>query len=100
MTWLCSIPFAVSLFSSCAAPAPLAVGYVEGEYVQAAPLATARIAEVMVRRGDVLRAGQVLARMDTADAQGTLDGAEDAGTTAPPSKGQEWARLYRLSRKG
>lgn len=73
---LCSLPLIATLLARCAPPPPLATGYVEGEYVQAAPLATARIAEVMVRRGDVLRAGQVLARMDTADAQGTLDGAE------------------------
>ncbi|KGJ19610.1 HlyD family secretion protein [Paracoccus sanguinis] len=73
---LCSLPLIAALLARCAPPPPLATGYVDGEYVQAAPLATARIAEVMVRRGDVLRAGQVLARMDTADAQGTLDGAE------------------------
>ncbi|EBV3599943.1 HlyD family secretion protein, partial [Salmonella enterica subsp. enterica serovar Virchow] len=38
MSLLCAIPFAAALFSTCAAPAPLAVGYVEGEYVLLAPM--------------------------------------------------------------
>ncbi|MNN79796.1 hypothetical protein D3C81_1964700 [compost metagenome] len=31
---------------------------------------------------------------------GTPAGDEEPGTTAPPSKRQTWARLYRLSMKG
>ncbi len=37
MSILCSIPFAAALFSACAGPAPLAVGYVEGDFVLLAP---------------------------------------------------------------
>src|SRR5690606_30648725 len=32
--------------------------------------------------------------------RGTFSGADDPGTTAPPSKRQTWAREYRLPRKG
>ncbi|TIX42392.1 MAG: HlyD family secretion protein, partial [Mesorhizobium sp.] len=33
MSLLCSLPLAAQLFSACAPAAPLAVGYVEGDYV-------------------------------------------------------------------
>ncbi len=49
MSILCSIPFAAQLFSACAAPAPLAVGYVEGDYVQLAPIEVAQVETVSVR---------------------------------------------------
>ena len=34
MSFLCSLPLAAQLFGACAPAAPLAVGYVEGEYVR------------------------------------------------------------------
>ncbi|RWC95148.1 MAG: HlyD family secretion protein, partial [Mesorhizobium sp.] len=37
MSFLCSLPLAALLFSACAPAAPLAVGYVEGDYVLLAP---------------------------------------------------------------
>ena len=54
MSLLCALPFAASLFAACAEPAPLAVGYVEGEYVLLAPIETAQLLSLDVRRGEIL----------------------------------------------
>ncbi|RCW79640.1 HlyD family secretion protein [Paracoccus lutimaris] len=66
---VCAIPLISALFSGCAAPPPFATGYVEGEYVLIAPLASAQLLEVPVGRGDRVAAGQVVAIMETQDAQ-------------------------------
>ena len=67
MSILCSIPFAASLFSACAGPAPLAVGYVEGDYVLLAPIEVAQVNSIAVRRGDRVEAGKPVAMMEAAD---------------------------------
>ncbi|MGN6536460.1 MAG: HlyD family secretion protein [Mesorhizobium sp.] len=56
------------MFSACAAPAPLAVGYVEGDYVLLAPIEVAQVQSVSVRRGDRIAAGAALATLEVADA--------------------------------
>ncbi|WP_343116107.1 HlyD family secretion protein [Ostreiculturibacter nitratireducens] len=66
---VCSITVLASFFAACASPPPLATGYVEGEFVLIAPVATARIEEMAVRRGDRVAQGQTLARMETRDAE-------------------------------
>ncbi len=81
MTFLCALPLISSLLSGCAAP-PLAVGYVEGEYVHLAPAATAELIEVRVEKGDRVRAGQVLARQERTDAEIALAEAEAARARA------------------
>ena len=48
MSFLCSIPLAASLFSACAGPAPLAVGYVEGDFVLLAPIEVAQVQSISV----------------------------------------------------
>ena len=68
MAWYCVLPFAAQLFGACAAPAPLAVGYVEGEYVMLAPIEVAQVKELAVRRGDRVETGTVIARLEDADA--------------------------------
>ena len=78
MSILCSIPFAVSLFSACAAPAPLAVGYVEGDYVLLAPIEVAQVNSIAVRRGDRVEAGKPVALMETADTDIAVAQAEAA----------------------
>ena len=65
---LCAIPFLASLFAFCDGNEPLAVGYVEGEYVLVAPIETAQIIAVEVRRGDHVAADQPLARLTRRDA--------------------------------
>jgi hypothetical protein len=65
MSFLCSLPLIASLISSCPAEAPVAVGYVEGEYVLLAPLENAQVRSIAVRRGDVVEQGQELAAMGT-----------------------------------
>jgi HlyD family secretion protein len=69
MSFLCSLPLAASLFAACAAPPPLAVGYVEGEYVSLAATENAEVREVLVRRGDMVEAGQPLAKLEDRDAE-------------------------------
>jgi HlyD family secretion protein len=72
------LPFAVSLFSACAAPAPLAVGYVEGDYVQLAPIEVAQVETVSVRRGDRVEAGTPVVTLESGDARIAVTQAEAA----------------------
>ena len=78
MSILCSIPFAASLFSACAGPAPLAVGYVEGDYVQLAPIEVAQVETVSVRRGDRVEAGKPVVVLESGDAKLAVTQAEAA----------------------
>lgn len=82
MSWLCSIPLAASLFSSCAAPDPLAVGYVEGEYVLLAPMEAAQVETLTVKRGDRFTPGQELVKLETRDASIAVTQADAALATA------------------
>lgn len=82
MSWLCAVPFAMSLFSACAAPDPLAVGYVEGEYVLLAPIETAQIETLSVRRGDQVEPGKLVAQMETGDAEIAVAQAEASVASA------------------
>lgn len=78
MSMLCAIPLAASLFSACAGPGPLAVGYVEGDYVLLAPIETAEIRSVAVARGDRVEAGAAIAALETADAEIAVQQAQAA----------------------
>lgn len=69
MSLLCALPFAVSLFSACAAPTPLAVGYVEGEYALLAPAEVAEVKSISVRRGEHVAAGATVATLEDSDAK-------------------------------
>lgn len=89
MSWLCSIPLAASLFGSCGSPPPLAVGYVEGEYVLVAPIEIAEIRAVPVRRGQRVAKGELLAEL-------TADDAEIAVAQAEAAAGQARAQLADL----
>lgn len=77
MSVLCSVPVLASLLS-CAPPAPLAVGYVEGEYVWLAPIETAQIESVAVRRGDRVEAGKTIVQLEDTDARIAVSQAEAA----------------------
>ena len=68
MSFVCSIPVIASLFS-CTPATPRAVGYVEGEYVLLAPIETAQVVSVMVRRGDRFDKGAELARLEDRDTE-------------------------------
>lgn len=76
--FLCSLGFVSAFFAACQAPPPLATGYVEGDYVQIAPLAVARVDSLTVARGDRISAGQVLAQVEDQDARIALASAEAA----------------------
>ena len=78
LSFLCSLPVIAGLFGSCGPVAPLATGYVEGEYVQVAPLDVARIDAIVVRRGDKVIKGQTLATIDKTDALIAVHQAEAA----------------------
>ncbi|MBS0564143.1 MAG: HlyD family efflux transporter periplasmic adaptor subunit [Proteobacteria bacterium] len=67
--FLCAVPVLSALIASCGAPPPLATGYVEGDYVLIAPVATATIDSLAVARGDRVVAGQPLASLERRDAE-------------------------------
>ena len=69
MSFLCSLPLAAQLFSACAPAAPLAVGYVEGDYVLLAPIEVAQVATVTVKRGDRVTPGTTVVTLESADAK-------------------------------
>jgi HlyD family secretion protein len=68
MSFLCALPLAGSLFSACTPAAPLAVGYVEGDYVLLAPAEVAQVETVTVRRGDRVEPGKPLVTLEKDDA--------------------------------
>jgi HlyD family secretion protein len=76
--WFCFLPLAASLFGACADGEPLAVGYVEGEFALVAPIGTARLSALEVRRGDRLDAGAVIAVQESEDAELAVARAEAA----------------------
>jgi len=65
MSLLCSIPLVASLMNC--APPPLAVGYVEGDFVLLAPIEVAAVETVLVRRGDRVEAGEAIAALESGD---------------------------------
>jgi HlyD family secretion protein len=69
MSWLCG--FAVfAWLSACSGPvAPSLTGYVEGEYVWVAPVFSARIESILVRRGERVSKGSLLAELEEEDAK-------------------------------
>lgn len=73
---LCVIPVISALFNACAPALPFATGYVEGEYVLIAPVATAQIGSLKVGRGDRVVAGQTLVEMEKRDAEIAVSEAE------------------------
>ena len=74
--FVCTVPVIASLFSACLPPAPFATGYVEGDFALIAPVATARVETLAVRRGDRVTKGQVLAKLEDRDAAIALAEAE------------------------
>lgn len=76
--FLCAIPVVSALFDACAPVPPFATGYVEGEYVLIAPVATAQIDALAVKRGDRVLKGQALVEMERRDAEIALSEAEAA----------------------
>ena len=77
MSLLCSLPLIAAL-AGCGAEAPLATGYVEGEYVLIAPVAVARIEALHARAGDRVEAGALLVTLEKTDAEAALRQAEAA----------------------
>ncbi|TPM99797.1 HlyD family efflux transporter periplasmic adaptor subunit [Mesorhizobium sp. B2-1-3A] len=69
MSFLCSLPLAAQLFGACAPTSPLAVGYVEGDYVLLAPIEVAQVEAVAVKRGDRVTPGTTVVTLESADAK-------------------------------
>jgi HlyD family secretion protein len=76
--FFCTIPILSALMASCAPPPPDATGHVEGEFVLVAPVATARLETLAVRRGGRVEQGQTLAMQERRDAEIALAGAASA----------------------
>lgn len=68
MSFICAVPVVASLLSGCGQPAPLAVGYVEGDYVLLAPIEVATVQSISVRRGDRVERNSVLVELENSDA--------------------------------
>lgn len=79
---LCALPLVGTLFAACQPAPPLAVGYVEGDYILIAPVETAQITELAVRRGSRISAGEPLAQMERRDAEIALAEATAARAAA------------------
>ncbi|RUV53993.1 HlyD family efflux transporter periplasmic adaptor subunit, partial [Mesorhizobium sp. M5C.F.Ca.IN.020.14.1.1] len=77
-SFLCSLPLAALLFSACAPAAPLAVGYVEGDYVLLAPIEVAQVETISVKRGDRVVPGTPVVTLESADARIAVVQAEAA----------------------
>ncbi len=69
LDWLCVIPVLSSLLGHCDTSKPLAVGYVEGEYVLLAPIDTALITSLKVKRGERVAINQLLVELEQRDAK-------------------------------
>jgi len=78
MGWICALPLIASFFAACGPGEPLAVGYVEGEYVLLAPLDVAQITAVKVRKGDRLEPGATVAVLEKEDATIAVNEADAA----------------------
>lgn len=89
MGWICAVPIIAGFFSVCAQGDPLAVGYVEGEFVLLAPIEIARVEKIAVRKGDRVKAGQALVELEIRDAV-------IAVTQARAAKHQAAAQLQNL----
>lgn len=75
---ICAIALIAKILPACGPPANTAVGYIEGEYVNVAPIEVARVATEYVRRGDKLKAGDRIATLETTDAEIAVHNAEAA----------------------
>jgi HlyD family secretion protein len=72
-----SILAAVLLLAGCERPSSTGLlGYVEADYVYAAPVSSGRITEVAVKRGDTVTAGAKLFALDAVDETAKLDQAK------------------------
>lgn len=78
MSIFCSIPYLATLISTCAATPPVAVGYVEGDYVLLAPIEVAQVRSVAVRRGERVAEGAPIAALESDDATIAVAQAEAA----------------------
>ncbi|MCR4266394.1 HlyD family secretion protein [Nitratireductor sp. ZSWI3] len=78
MSLFCAIPVIAGLFGACAPEAPLAVGYVEGDYVLLAPTEVGQLGSVSVRRGARVEAGATVATLDPTGAEIAVTQAEAA----------------------
>jgi HlyD family secretion protein len=76
MSVLCAVPLLSSLLGFCAPAPPLAVGYVEGEFVLLAPIEVAEVETVLVRRGDRVSPGTSIATLESGDARMAVEQAE------------------------
>lgn len=76
--FLCAIPLLSALVTACQPPAPMATGYVEGDYVLIAPISAAELRDLPVARGDRVAAGQTVAVQETRDADIALAQADAA----------------------
>lgn len=67
MSFLCSLPVIAGLFGCPATNSAAVAGYVEGDHAILAPIESTQVLSLSVKRGDHVKAGDVLALLDDAD---------------------------------
>lgn len=83
MSGLCSIALILGALSFCTEGSPQAIsGYVEGNYIEAAPVEQATVKEIYVTEGQRVSIGQILADLEREDAQLALEEARASANVA------------------
>ena len=67
MSFLCSLPVIAGLFGCPSTGSAAVAGYVEGDHAILAPIESTQVLSLAVKRGDHVKAGDVLALLDDAD---------------------------------
>lgn len=67
MSFLCSLPVIAGFFGCPVSDHAAVAGYVEGDHAILAPIENAQVLSLAVKRGDHVKAGDVLATLDDAD---------------------------------
>ncbi len=65
---ICTLPLVAGWLTFCAPDANLTAGYVEGEYLKLAPVELSEIADVKVEEGELVKKGQLIAELESSDA--------------------------------
>jgi HlyD family secretion protein len=65
---VCALPLIASWIAFCAPEQNLTAGYVEGDYLKLAPVELSEIADVQVEEGERVKKGQLIAVLESSDA--------------------------------
>ncbi len=75
-TFLCSLGLLAAILPFCPPAMPVHNGYIEGEYVLMAPREAGRIERMAVVEGQIVKAGDLLFKIDTSEISRQVDAAK------------------------